>query len=96
MGIFTLKLWTKAIIKNKRERHICVEYIGSEDPEQWLKTKEQTITEEGTHAIDFEWRFQLKVGDVIDACDECCNWYKSTVLKVETAKPYDLYGEEPQ
>ncbi len=29
---------------------------------------------------DYEWRLNIKVGDVIDCCDTSNVWYNSTVL----------------
>ena len=33
---------------------------------------------------DFEWRLNLKVGDVLDVCDTHQVWYNSTVLEKKT------------
>ena len=37
-----------------------------------------------TKAIDFDWRLNLKVGDIIDACDTSHVWYNCTVLDERT------------
>jgi len=29
---------------------------------------------------DWDWRFQLKENDEVDACDNYCIWYKSTII----------------
>ena len=38
------------------------------------------IAELGTMSIDYEWRENLKKGDLLDVCDTTHVWYNSTVL----------------
>lgn len=43
----------------------------------------------GSKTEDFEWRMNIKAGDIIDVCDTSNVWYNSTVLKeaVEEVQP---------
>ena len=42
----------------------------------------------GTFTDDFEWRFNLKEGDLVNAMDKEKCWYKSTILRTrQTANP---------
>lgn len=43
------------------------------------------IAPPGTFTQDFEWRYSLKVGDMVDCIDSVGTWYRSTVLKVKEA-----------
>jgi hypothetical protein len=40
------------------------------------------ISKPGTFTDDFDWRYNLKEGDLIDCMDTERVWYISTVLKV--------------
>jgi len=35
-----------------------------------------------THTSDFNWRYELKTGDVFDCCDDYGIWYRSTVKDI--------------
>ena len=37
----------------------------------------------GTYTNDYDWRFNIKVGDLIDCMDEEMEWLKSTVIRHE-------------
>ncbi len=39
------------------------------------------IAEKGTMSEDYDWRLELKVGDLLDVCDTTNVWYTSTVLQ---------------
>lgn len=34
-------------------------------------------------SVDWEWRQNLKVGDVIDCLDRECIWYLSTIIEIQ-------------
>ena len=36
----------------------------------------------GSHSKNFEWRFSLKEGDVVDYEDSFGSWYNGTITKV--------------
>lgn len=37
----------------------------------------------GTMCKDFDWRMNLKEGDLVDCCDNYGGWYSGTVIKVK-------------
>lgn len=46
----------------------------------------------GTFTNDWDWRYDIKVGDNIDCIDHEKDWYKSTVLETRISRNPD--GEE--
>lgn len=38
---------------------------------------------------DYEWRFELEPGSVIDACDKQNVWYNSTILEIKKSQEED-------
>lgn len=43
----------------------------------------------GTKTQDYEWRMNIKKGDIIDVCDTSNVWYNSTVLDVAIPETED-------
>lgn len=41
------------------------------------------IAQLGTMCKDFEWRMDLKEGDLVDCCDNYGGWYSATIIKVK-------------
>ncbi len=51
----------------------------------------------GTYTDDFNWRYDLKKGDLIDCIDTEGTWYRSTILDVrESPAPQDVTEQDPQ
>ena len=43
----------------------------------------QEIAPLGQFSTDYDWRLNLKKGDLVDCCDESTTWYKSVILDIE-------------
>ncbi len=48
----------------------------------------------GSFTDDFEWRYSIKTGDLLDALDSEAIWYKSTVLDMKSQPQPQIIDEE--
>jgi len=49
---------------------------------KWIQVNSWEIAPLASKCSDWDWRMNLKAGDIIDACDTQNIWYNSTVLEV--------------
>ena len=79
-------VWSRVMISDaSNPNHIVVHQCGSNHitGRQYVNRKDFTISRPGKKAKDFEWRYQLKVGDLDDVLfPKTGIWCLSTVLAV--------------
>ena len=78
-------MWSKMVLAgNPRYMRYSYEVYplgGKGDNKKCIPKKNRfDIYPEGSMAVDFDWRFTLKTGDLIDVADANGVWYLSTVL----------------
>ncbi|MCQ2815956.1 MAG: hypothetical protein MJ252_01700 [archaeon] len=75
---YNFHVWVRAIICNVFEEHISIRSPVSESP-HIIKKGSYEIAKLGTYTKDWEWRCNLKEGDIID-CFERATFYPATVV----------------
>jgi hypothetical protein len=61
--------WSRALLKEVEEGFITVAYLNDcKNAERDIVSDSVDLAPLGTHSTDFEWRMQLKEGDLIDCC----------------------------
>jgi len=74
--------WVPAQVKNQDPvKGIQVEFKDGDL--LWLENN-KNISSYERYTKDWDWRNNLKPGDIIDACDDYGHWFLSTVLAVKT------------
>ena len=67
--------------------YLKLEFCGVSNRRDMVEKTSWYIQPEGSHTQNnFDWRFNLKPGDEIDAADNFGVWYKSTVLEVQKSE----------
>jgi len=74
---------------------VDIQYENDKDAlQKRLDISDWRIAPLGTFTEDWNWRYEIKLGDVLDCLDEEKDWYKSTVLKTRVGT--NQQGEEIQ
>lgn len=80
--------WSRAKVTNVLQTFIEIEFLN--ESQIFTKTLRKDTLDiaplKSKTADDWDWRFQLKAGDLIDCCDAKCIWYVSTVLDVSVSE----------
>lgn len=77
--------WATGRVEERKNDCITVSYDGeTENYDKELAITATDISPFGSYTGGNEWREQLKKSDVVDCMDPNSNWYKSTILDIQT------------
>ena len=75
------QVWGRAEIRIVEAERVFVKFANERKTQaRWIEKKSWEVQPVGTRTVDYEWRMNLQVGDVIDCCDTTEVWYNSTIL----------------
>jgi len=78
--------WTRATVINTSADEIEVEYHNETEGlnQRRIKKNSFELAELGTRSLDFDWRQNLKLGDIIDYYTFYTDWNKYKIVTLET------------
>jgi len=77
--------WSRGVILELTETQTAHILYNNDSNEaaRYVNLINQEIAPLGQFSTDYDWRLNLKKGDLVDCCDESTTWYKSVILDIE-------------